>query len=210
MTGFDRVAKFGMHLDAGMGADGIAGFGSACTETLNGPAYLFAVHGGEVSGVGGGEGARGGVEVVGGGVVEEGDVAALGGYDSDPCFEGCAAEKDLVGELSSCFGSGGFTCEMKHPAGEEVRELDEVGGEGVTILDACGAQDVDALPDFDPVAGEAAEGFVVIGEEGDGASAGGFAGLDHEFGEELGLVVGGHEGAAAGFDVEDEGVEVFG
>ena len=51
----------------------------------------------------------------------------------------------------------------------------------------CGMalQDVDALPDFDPVAGEAAEGLVHGGEEGDGAGAGGFAGLDHEFGEVL-------------------------
>ncbi len=34
--------------------------------------------------------------------------------------------------------------------------------------------------------------------------------LDHEFGEELRFFVGGHEGAAADFDVEDEGVEAFG
>jgi hypothetical protein len=40
-------------------------------------------------------------------------------------------------------------------------------------------------PDFDPGAGESAEGLVVVGEEGDGAGTGGFAGLDHELGEEL-------------------------
>ena len=74
----------------------------------------------------------------------------------------------------------------------------------------CAAHDVDALPDLDPVAGEAAEGLVHGGEEGDGAGAGGFAGLHHEFGEEFGFFVGGHEGAGADFDVEDEGVEVFG
>ncbi len=80
----------------------------------------------------------------------------------------------------------------------------------MAVFHPFGAEDVCALPYFDPVAGEATEGFVVIGEECDGAGAGGFAGLDHEFGEELGLVVGGHEGAAAGFDVENQGVEVFG
>ena len=62
---------------------------------------------------------------------------------------------------------------------------DEVGRHGVAVFSPFGAQDVDALPDFDPVAGEAAEGFVRDGEERDGAGAGGFAGLDHEFGEEL-------------------------
>ncbi len=80
----------------------------------------------------------------------------------------------------------------------------------MTVLGALGAHDVDALPDLDPVAGEAAEWLVHAGEERDGAGAGGFAGLDHEFGEELRLVVGGHEGAAADLDVEDEGFEIFG
>jgi hypothetical protein len=48
------------------------------------------------------------------------------------------------------------------------------------------------------------------GEEGDGAGAGGSPVCDHEFGELQGFLVGGHEGAAAGLDVEDEGVEAFG
>jgi len=48
--------------------------------------------------------------MVRGGVVEERDVAALGGYDSDPRFESCAAEEDLVGELCSFFRSSGFAC----------------------------------------------------------------------------------------------------
>ena len=42
--------------------------------------------------------------------------------------------------------------------------------------------DVDALPYLNPVAGEAAEGLVHGGEDGGGACAGGFAGLDHEGG----------------------------
>ena len=71
--------------------------------------------------------------------------------------------------------------EVKHPAGEDVGELDEVGGHGVSVL----LHDVDALPDLDPVSGEAAEGLVHAGEESGGAGAGGFAGADHEFGEEL-------------------------
>ena len=200
------VAEFGVHLDAGVGADGIAGFGAACAETLDGPADLFAVHAGEIAGVGGGEGAGGGGLVEGGGVFEDGDVAALGCDDLEPGFVGGAAEEDLVGELCAGFGGGGVAGEVEHPAGEDVGELDEVGGHGVAALPL---HDVDALPDFDPVAGEAAEGLVHGGEEGDGAGAGGFAGLDHELGEELGFFVGGHEGAAADFDVEDEGVEAL-
>ena len=195
-----------MHLDAGVGADGVAGFGAACSEALDGPAYLFAVHGGEVAGGWGGEGAGGGGFVVGGGVFEDGDVAALGCDDLEPGFVGGAAAEDFVGELCSCFGGVGVAGEVEHPAGEDVGEVDEVGGHGVAVL----LHDVDALPDLDPVAGEAAEGLVHGGEEGDGAGAGGFAGLDHEFGEEFGFFVGGHEGAGADLDVEDEGVEVFG
>ena len=55
LADFNFGAKFGVYLDAGVGADGIAWFGAACAETLNGPADLFAVHAGEIAGVSGGE-----------------------------------------------------------------------------------------------------------------------------------------------------------
>ena len=71
------VAEFGVHLDAGVGADWVAGFGAACSEALDGPAYLFAVHGGEVAGCWSGEGECGCGLVAGGGVFEDGDVTAL-------------------------------------------------------------------------------------------------------------------------------------
>jgi len=48
LVGFEFVAELGVHLDAGVGGDGIAGFGAACAERWT-PAYLFAVHGGEVT-----------------------------------------------------------------------------------------------------------------------------------------------------------------
>ena len=96
--------------------------------------------------------------------------------------------------------------EVEHPAGEDIGERDEVVGHGVSML----LHDVDAFPDFDPVAGEAAEGLVHAGEKGDSASVGGFSGFNHELCEEFGFFVGGHEGAGAYFDVEDEGVEAFG
>jgi len=195
-----------VHLDAGVGADRIAGFGAACAEALNGPADLFAVHVGEIAGVGGGESSGGCGLVVGCGVFEDSDVAALGCDDLEPRFVGGTAEEDLVRERCAFFRSGGVAGEVEHPTGEDVGEFDEVGRHGMAMV----AHDVDALPYFDPVAGESAQRFVVIGEEGDGVGAGGFAGLNHELGEELRLIVGGHEGAAADFDVEDEGVEVFG
>src|SRR5216683_3562535 len=50
LVGFEFVAELGVHLDAGVGGDGVAGFGAACAEALDGPAYFFAVHGGEVAG----------------------------------------------------------------------------------------------------------------------------------------------------------------
>jgi len=66
-----------VRLDAGLCADGVAGFGAACSEALDGPAYLFAVHGGEVAGGWGCEGAGCGGFVVGGGIFEDGNVAVL-------------------------------------------------------------------------------------------------------------------------------------
>ena len=46
---FDLVAELGVHLDAGVGRDRITGFGAAGSEALDGPAYLFAIHSGEVA-----------------------------------------------------------------------------------------------------------------------------------------------------------------
>ena len=70
--------------------------------------------------------------------------------------------------------------------------------------------DVDALEDFEIVAGVAAEGLIHPGEEGDGVGAGRFSSLDHESGKEAGVVILFHEGAGACFDVEDESVEALG
>src|SRR5712664_2529650 len=67
-VGFEFVPEFGVHLDAGVGGDGVAGFGAACAEALNRPAYSFAVHRGEVAGGWGGESTSGGGRVVGRGV----------------------------------------------------------------------------------------------------------------------------------------------
>ena len=41
------VAEFGVHLDAGVGADGVAGFEAAGAEALDGPADFRAVHAAE-------------------------------------------------------------------------------------------------------------------------------------------------------------------
>ncbi len=195
-----------MHLDASVGAYWIAGFGAACSEALDGPAYLFAIHGNEIAGVSGREGAGGGRLVVRGGVVEDGCVAALGCNDLQPRFVGVSAAEYFVGQGGSLFGGGGTSGEMEHPAGEDVGEFDEVGGHGMPVL----LHDVDALPDFDPVAGEAAERLVHAGEERDGARVGGFAGLHHKLGEIFRLFIGRHEGPGADFDIENESVEALG
>ena len=50
LADFYLGSEFGVDLDAGVGADGVAWFGASCAETLDGPAYLFAIHGGEVAG----------------------------------------------------------------------------------------------------------------------------------------------------------------
>jgi len=195
-----------VHLDAGVGADGVAGFGTACSQALDGPAYLLAVHRGEVAVLWGGDGAGAGGFVVGGGVFEEGDVSSLSLDDFEEGFEGGTGCEDFVGKLCALCWSIGVSGEVQHPAREDVGEFDEVGGRGVAVL----LHDVDALPDFNPVAGEAAERLVHAGEERDGTGTGGLAGLDHELGEEFGAFVGGHEGAGADLDVEDEGVEGLG
>ena len=74
-------ADFGVGLDASVSADGVAGFGAACAETLHGPTDFGAVHAGEVACAGGFEDAGGGGFVEGGGVFEDAGVAFVGGYD---------------------------------------------------------------------------------------------------------------------------------
>src|SRR5882757_5214782 len=99
LIGFDLVAEFGVHLDAGLGGDRVAGFGAACPEPLDGPAYLFAVHGGEVAGGWGGEGADGDGFVVRGGVFEDGSVAVLRCNNFYPGVVSGATSENFVGEL---------------------------------------------------------------------------------------------------------------
>jgi hypothetical protein len=50
LAGGDVVAKLSVHLDAGVGADGVSGAGAAGPETLDGPADLGAVGDREVAG----------------------------------------------------------------------------------------------------------------------------------------------------------------
>lgn len=198
-----------MHFDAGVGTDGVAWFRSTGPQALDRPAYLFAVHGGEIAILCGGDGAGGGGFVMVGGVgvaFEDGEVSSLSLDDFEEGLEGRAAAENFIGERGAISGSLGVASEIEHPAGENVGELNEIRGEGMAVL----LHDVDALPDLDPIAGEAAEGFVHAGEKCDGACAGGFAGLHHELGEEFGFFVGGHEGAGTDFDIENKGVEAFG
>ena len=202
----DAVAEFGVDFDAGVGVDGAAGDESSRTEALDSPADGGGVDGGEEAGDFGAEGAGGGRLVKGFGVGEDAGVAALGCDDCEPGFFCGAGAKEFVGEDGAGLGGGSVVGEVEHPPGEDVGEFDEVGGESVAAV----LEDVDALEDFEPVAGVAPDGLGVIGEEGDGAGAGGFAGFDHEAGEQEGVFLALHEGAGAGFDVEDEGVEALG
>ena len=120
LTDFDFGSEFGVHLDAGVGANWVAGFGAACAKALNRPADLFAVHVGEIAGVSGGECARGSGLMVRCGVFEDGDVAALGCDDLEPGFVGGAAEQVLVREYGTVFRRNGVVSQVKHPAGEDV------------------------------------------------------------------------------------------
>jgi hypothetical protein len=91
LTCFKMRAKFGMHLDAGVGADRVAGFGAACSEALNGPANLLAIHRGEIAGARGGEGFLRQWLVVNsrvGFAFKEGDVSALSLNDLEEGLKG--------------------------------------------------------------------------------------------------------------------------
>lgn len=140
------------------------------------------------------------------GMVEDGGVAALGCDDLEPRFVRRSGGHVVIGEEGAGFGGFGVAGEMEHPAGENVCDFDEVGREGV----ADALHDVHALQDLQPVAGVASEGLIHLGEEGDRSGPGGFAGLDHEVGEEASVFVLLHEGAGAGFYVENQGIERFG
>jgi len=166
LIGFYLFAELDVHLEAGVGADWIAGVEAAGSEALDGPAYFRAVHGTKVAGGFGFEDAGGFGFVEGGGVsiaFHDGDVAAVGLDDFEEGFEGCSRVEDVVGEGCACFGGVGVTGEVEHPTGEDVGEVDEIGGARVAVL----LHDVDALPHLDPVAGEAAQGFFHSGEESD-------------------------------------------
>ena len=115
---------------------GSPGLSAAGAEALYGPADLGAVHGGEKAAGGGGEGAGGG------GLVVRGGVAAAKMEMSPPWVSmilsqalKAAPERRISSErLAPCFGCGGVAGEVEHPAGEDVGELDEVGGHGVAVL----------------------------------------------------------------------------
>jgi len=64
VTALEVIAEFGVHLDAGVSAYGIAGVEAAAAETLNGPADLLAVHAAEVAGLRRREGALGDGDVM--------------------------------------------------------------------------------------------------------------------------------------------------
>ena len=204
------IAEFGVHLDPGVGADGLAGAIAAGAEALHGPADGGAIHAREEARVRGPEGCgcgRGGWCAKGLSKAERSPPCAR--TIPRPGIVGAAAAEEIVGEGvagSGCWREAG---EVEHVAGEGEREIDEVAavrvGGGTSEL-----EDLNALGDLEPVAGEAAERLVHGGEECDGAGAGGLACLDHEIGEEAGLGVAGHEGAGADFDVEDEAVEGLG
>ena len=81
LAGGGVFAYLDVHLDAGVGADGVSGFGAPCAETLDGPAYFGAVHGGEVAGGFGFEGASGAGFVEGSWVFKDAGVAVMGVHD---------------------------------------------------------------------------------------------------------------------------------
>jgi len=91
-------------------------------------------------------------------------------------------------------------------AGEDEGEIDEVAAEWVRTA----LKDFDALGDFEPVAGEAAERLLHAGEESDGRGAGAGSGLNHEGGQIAGCFERGEEGAGADLDVEHKGVKRLG
>src|SRR5271170_7133083 len=72
---------------------------------------------------------------------------------------------------------------------------------------ALAAEDIDSFPYLEPVAGEAAEGLVHVGEQGDSPGAGGFPGLDHERGEIERLCFRLEKCSGAGLYVQDQAVE---
>ena len=110
----EALAQLGVHLDACVGADRVSGLGAACSQPLDSPAYLSAIHGSEVAGGSCDEGA--GVDarrrfttarrmtVLAGICIEDGDVSALGCNDAEPGPIGCTAAEDFVGEGCSQLG----------------------------------------------------------------------------------------------------------
>ena len=90
LAGGDAVAELDVHLETGLGTDGVAGLGAAGAKALHCPAYFGAVHGREVAVALGVEDAGRLRLVEAEEVVEDAGVAAVGSGDLEPALVGRA------------------------------------------------------------------------------------------------------------------------
>ena len=103
----------------------------------------------------------------------------------EPGFVGGAGFEDFVGELCAGFGGGGMAGEVEHPAGEDVGEVDEVGGAGwrCCFMMSTHSQTSTQLPEKRP------RGSSMVVRRATVRVPARFAGLDHEVGEVFGVFV---------------------
>ena len=199
----DAVAGAEVEVNAGVWIDGLAGDFAACAETLDGPAERGGVLGGDVPGACGGERVGDGRAMEGFRVVEDGEIAALrSNHGEEAVQRGAVGESGFGAEVAGG-GRVGDAAEMEHPGGEVKREGTKVFSERGALV----TEQVVGFEEFDPVAGGGAKRLAHVGEQGDGACAGGVGGGDKQSGKVFGFGGITQKSSGAGFDIENERIQ---
>src|ERR1700730_7844361 len=200
---FHGVADALAEFEADAVVDGVFFFCATAAEHGEGDAELLAVRSRDEAGV-----FTGYVEVEtrlgqAAGFVDHPIVSALQPNSLLEFLLGQTAGDHGFGKATAFFEALGAFTEIEHPRGELDAQLVKVGG-------ASAIQHVDALDYFGGMTRGATERLVHVGDESDDFLAHALASFDHDFGEADSVLFELHEGARAGLDIKNEGVDAFG
>ena len=184
---------------------GSVGAAAAAADLDHGEAEGAGVDGGDEAGrVGRDLGDGGGDAEVALEVFEEALGAAEGGDHAVEALGGGAGGEGVAELAGGVGGVGGEAGGGEELGAQRHGHVVEAG------VDLVAAEEAGGVGDLERVAGGGGERLVHVGDERAGGAAGAGRDLDQRLGQGAGVVQGGHEGAGAGLDVEDEGVEAGG
>ena len=130
--------------------------------------------------------------------------AAQGVDHAGETLGGGAGGKGASSELTAGFGVCGEAGQGECLAAQGERHLRELRIDGLTL------EHGDGFADLDRVARRVTEALTHLGEQGHGRQAGAVGDGDDAAGQGLGALMRRHEGAGAGLDVHDQGLQAAG